>query len=49
MYRGIQTHYIKIVKESFENVTKFKHLETMVTSQNYIHEEIKRKMMSGNA
>jgi hypothetical protein len=34
---------------SFENVTQFKYLETTVTNQNLIEEEIKRSLSSDNA
>jgi hypothetical protein len=34
---------------SFERVEKFKYLETNLTNQNSIQEEIKSRLMSGNA
>jgi hypothetical protein len=37
------------VNRSFENTAQFKRLETTVTNQNLILEEIKRKLNSGNA
>jgi hypothetical protein len=40
---------MRIVNESFENVAKFKYLEMMLTNQNYIHDEIKSRLNSGNA
>jgi hypothetical protein len=40
---------IKIGNKSFENVSQFKCLETTVTNQNLIQEEIKRRLNSGNA
>jgi hypothetical protein len=39
---------IKIANKSFENVSQFKYLETRVTDQNLIQEEIKRRLSSGN-
>jgi hypothetical protein len=39
---------IKIAK-LFENVSQFKYLGTIVTNQNLIQEEIKRRLNSGNA
>jgi hypothetical protein len=40
---------IKIKKSSYEQVSKFRYLETTVTNQNCIQEEIKRILNSGNA
>jgi len=31
----------------FENLSKFKHFGTAVTNRNYIHKDIKRKLISG--
>jgi hypothetical protein len=39
----------KIANRSIENVSQFKYLETTVTNQNLIQEEIKRRLNSGNA
>jgi hypothetical protein len=44
-----QYREIKIANRSFENVSQFKYLETTVTNQNLIQEEIKRRLNSGNA
>jgi hypothetical protein len=40
---------IKIANKSFENGSQFKYLGTIVTNQNLIQEEIKRRLNSGNA
>jgi hypothetical protein len=40
--------YIKICKRWFENVPQFRYLGTMITNQNLIHEEIKRRLNSGS-
>jgi hypothetical protein len=40
---------IKIVNRSFDDVRKFKYLGTTLTDQNYMHEEIKSRLSSGNA
>jgi hypothetical protein len=42
-------HSIKIAKRSFEDVAEFKYLGTTLTGQNYMHEEIKSRLNSGNA
>jgi hypothetical protein len=44
-----QNREIKIRNRLFENVSQFKYLETRVTNQNLIPEEIKRRLNSGNA
>ena len=43
------SHNIKIDSSSFERVEEFKYLETTLTNQNSIQEEIKRRVSSGNA
>jgi hypothetical protein len=40
---------IKIANRLFENVSQFKYLRTTVTNQNFIQEEIKSSLNSGNA
>jgi hypothetical protein len=42
-------HSIKIENRSLEDVAKFKCLGTTLMSQNGMHEEIKRRINSGNA
>jgi hypothetical protein len=42
-------HDMKIANRTFENVAQFRYLETTVTNQNLIQEEIKRRLNSGNA
>jgi hypothetical protein len=44
-----QMYSIKIANRSFEGVAKFKYLETTLTDQNCVHEEINSKLNSGNA
>jgi hypothetical protein len=44
-----QSHNIKIANICFENLEKFRYLETTITDQNLIQEEIKRRLNSGNA
>jgi len=43
-----QSHNIKIDNSSFKRVELFKHLETTLTNQNSIQEEIKSRLKSGN-
>jgi hypothetical protein len=43
-----RSHSIKI-DNSFEVVEQFKYMETTLTQQNYIQEEIKSRLKSGNA
>jgi hypothetical protein len=44
-----QRQSIKIGNRSFESVAKFKYLGSTITEQNWIHEEIKSRLNSGNA
>jgi hypothetical protein len=44
-----QKHSIKTANRSFEDVRKFKYLGATLTDQNCMHEEIKRRVNSGNA
>ena len=44
-----RSHSIKIDNSSFERVEEFKYLETHLTNQNYIQEEIESRLKSGNA
>jgi hypothetical protein len=44
-----QNRDIKIANGSFENVSRFKYLGAIVTNQNLIQVEIKRRLNSGNA
>jgi hypothetical protein len=44
-----QKHSIKIANRSLEGVEKLKNLETTLTDQNCMQEEIKGRINSGNA
>jgi hypothetical protein len=44
-----QKHSLKIANRSFEDVAKFKYLETTQTDRNCMHKEIKSRLNSGNA
>jgi hypothetical protein len=44
-----QNRDMKIANRSFENVSQFKYFGTIVSDQNLIQEEIKRRLNSGNA
>jgi hypothetical protein len=44
-----QKHSIKIANRSFEDVAKFKYLQTTLTDQNCMQEEINSRQNSGNA
>jgi hypothetical protein len=44
-----QKHNIKIANKTFEDMAKFKYLETTLTDQNYMLEEINSRLNSGNA
>jgi len=45
----LHSHSVKIDNSSFERVKELKYLGTTLTYQNYIQEEIKNRLMSGNA
>lgn len=51
LYTQEQSHQIRtqVANKSFENVALFRYMETAVTNQNYIPEEIKMRLDSGNA
>jgi hypothetical protein len=40
---------IKMRNRSFKNVSQFKYLATIISNQNFIQEEIERRLNSGNA
>jgi hypothetical protein len=44
-----KNHSIKISNKSFETVEQFRYLGKRLTNQNFIHEEIKTRLQSGNA
>jgi hypothetical protein len=44
-----QRQSIKIARRSFEDVSKFKYLRTIITDENCIQEEIKGRLNSRNA
>jgi hypothetical protein len=44
-----QNQNIRMANESFGKAAKFRYLRTTLTNQNDIHDEIKRRLNSGNA
>jgi len=44
-----QNENIRIANEWFENTTKYQYLWTTLTNQNDFHEEMKSRLISGNA
>jgi hypothetical protein len=46
---GRKRHSTKIMNRSFKDVEEFKCMRTTLTDQNYMHEEIKSRLNSGNA
>jgi hypothetical protein len=44
-----QSNYIRVANKSFERVAKFKYMGATLTDQNFIHEEIRNRLNSGNA
>jgi hypothetical protein len=43
-----EIHNLMIANKSFENVTNFKYLGKAIKNKNYIHEEIKSRLISRN-
>ena len=49
-YRGIMSNeHIRICSNSYEKLKIFKYLGSLLTNQNYIHEEIKCRLKAGNS
>jgi hypothetical protein len=46
-HKSVVNPYIKMANRSFENVAQFKYLGMIVTNQNLIQEEIKRRLNLG--
>jgi hypothetical protein len=44
-----QGNFVRVANNSFEKVAKFKYLGATLTDQNFIHEEIRNRLNSGNA
>jgi len=44
-----RSHNVMFDNSSFERVEEFKYLGTTLTNQNFIQEEIKRRLKPGNA
>jgi hypothetical protein len=44
-----QRNYVRVANKSFEKVAKLNYLGSTLTDQNYIHEEIRSRLYSGNA
>jgi UDP-galactopyranose mutase len=47
--RNQDSHNVKTDNSSFERVEEFKYLETTLTNQNCVQEEIEIRLKSGNA
>jgi UDP-galactopyranose mutase len=43
------SNYIRVANKPFEKVSKFRYLGATLTDQNFIHEEIRSRLNSGNA
>jgi hypothetical protein len=44
-----QNHIIKTANRLFENVARLKHMRTIATNGNFIHDEINSRLNSGSA